>query len=69
MPDYETEHHEMHHNYTDEAVCPYCLEEQSDSWEFNDWVERHECGSCDKPFSISRNVTINYSTTKLQGDK
>jgi hypothetical protein len=70
MDDFECKNkmHELSHHYTDEVVCPYCLEEQSESWEFPDWVESHDCHSCDKKFSIYRNVTINYSTHKLQGE-
>jgi len=35
-----------------------------DSWElFKDMEEtvEHECGSCEKPFSIAREVTFHYS--------
>ncbi len=60
---------EMKHEYTDEVVCPYCFHEHSDSWEFNDWVEGYECHECEKPFNVTRNVTINYSTSKYKENK
>ncbi len=55
MPDYQ---------YSTEPVCPHCGADVRDSWELFKGMEEtveHECGSCEKPFSITREVTFHYS--------
>lgn len=52
----------------DEAVCPYCDHEESDSWEIesntsDEWVQV-ECGNCSKTFLMKRVVTVEYTTEK-----
>lgn len=55
------------HEGTDEAVCPFCGEEQGDSWELGNGGEgdgKTTCGSCDREFHWSRHVSVSYSTMK-----
>lgn len=49
-------------DYTDEVVCPHCGYEHSDSWEMSEG--HHECGDCCRPFEITQNVEVTYSTEK-----
>lgn len=49
-------------DYTDEVICPHCGYEYSDSWEMNEG--RHECSDCERPFEVTRNVVVTYSTEK-----
>lgn len=56
---------EIDHEYTSNIVCPYCGHEYQDSWETEEDYGTQECGECDKKFSYSRNVTVEYTTTKL----
>lgn len=54
---------------SDEAVCPYCGCEHSDSWEF---FAHHahlgeaevDCNNCGKTFLIEQDVTVTYTTRK-----
>lgn len=56
---------EIDHEYTKEIVCPYCGNEESDSWEFSESGE-HECSVCDNEFTYERNITVEYSTAKKE---
>lgn len=52
----------------DEALCPYCDHEESDSWEIDpntsdEWVQV-ECGNCSKTYLMKRLVTVQYTTEK-----
>jgi DNA-directed RNA polymerase subunit RPC12/RpoP len=53
----------------DKIVCPYCFFEESDSWEYNNDLEYGEieiqCPECSKTFTVNMNVTVKYSTTKI----
>ena len=49
---------------TDEVTCPYCRQEQSDSWEYTDDGEA-DCGECGYEFSFTRNVEVTYSSHAL----
>lgn len=51
------------HEYTDEVVCPHCGYEHSDSWEMGE--TEHDCPDCKKAFSLSRNVSVTYTTEKV----
>jgi transcription elongation factor Elf1 len=53
------------HEYTKEIVCPYCGNEETDSWEFSD-DGIHECSVCDNEFSYERILTVEYSTSKKE---
>lgn len=60
----------MNYKYygNDEAVCPYCDYEESDSWEIaqdsKDEKTLVECGSCDKQYLFERVVAVTYTTEK-----
>lgn len=52
----------------DEALCPYCDSEQSDSWEIepnksDEWFQV-ECDNCSKIFLFERVVSVEYSTER-----
>jgi len=56
---------DIDHRRTDEVVCPHCGHICSESWEFGD-DDTHECPICDKPFGITRNHTVTYTTHKIE---
>lgn len=61
MPDYS---HETR------PTCPHCGEEIQDAWElFREMEETTEadCESCEKTFSITRDVTFYYSAQAGEG--
>ena len=61
MPDYR---------YETEPTCPHCGREIRDPVElFSDMEEttETECGSCEKPFTITRIVTFYYSAQAGEG--
>ncbi len=49
-------------DYTDEIVCPHCGYEHSDSFEMSEGEQ--ECRDCGRPFEVTRDVQVTYSTTK-----
>lgn len=54
--------------HTEEIICPYCLEICSDSWECSDYDDAMECPhGCGEKFEMIRNITITYTTKKLDG--
>jgi len=60
---------EFEYTYTDMIICPYCGHKDRDSWEWGDGEEGDgdtECGSCDLEFSVSRHVSIHYSSRKIE---
>ncbi len=62
MADYEME---------SSPACPHCGYEIRDAWEvFSDLEEEveHDCGSCEKPFSIRRTAIFYYSAEAHQDD-
>lgn len=55
----------MEHEWTEEIVCPYCGDEDPDSWEWNGGEEgdgHTDCKSCGREFYVQRHVLITYST-------
>ncbi len=56
---------EIEHEYTDEIVCPYCGNEYSDSWEYEEEGSKIECDSCNRKFNYTRNTSVSYTTSKL----
>lgn len=53
------------HEYTKEIVCPYCGNEQSDSWEFSEDGEI-TCDVCENDFDYEKIITVEWSTSKKQ---
>lgn len=56
--------------FNTEPVCPHCGHHQRDAWEINfgDSMEGSaeiECGACDEPFFVEREVTVTYTTAKI----
>jgi len=51
-------------DYTDEITCPWCGNEQGDSWEHEDSCE-HECDYCGKKYEHNREIEVHYSTSKI----
>jgi transcription elongation factor Elf1 len=56
---------EIDHEYTPEAVCPYCGHVRRNSCELADEGEI-ECGECGKDFAFFRVVTVDYCTRKVE---
>jgi DNA-directed RNA polymerase subunit RPC12/RpoP len=59
---------EIDHEYTDEVVCPYCGFEYGDSYEFFTGCHENseaQCEGCNKYFAMTRNVSVDYSTSKM----
>ena len=49
-------------------VCPHCGHEDLDAWEIGDGEEgdfETACGSCEKPYAVSRYRTDTYSTREI----
>jgi len=60
---------EIKHDRTREIVCPYCGWEESGSWEIDPGEEDLgviECGYCWKQFDAIRNVSVTYTTLKIE---
>jgi hypothetical protein len=61
------EEKEIDCDFTDEIVCPYCGQEQGDSWAIipreSDDGETN-CGNCDKLFYFNIHREITYSSHK-----
>lgn len=51
----------------DECVCPYCGAENGDSWELSGDSGITECGTCGRPFSYERCISVDYSTSPIMG--
>jgi len=51
------------HEYTIKITCPYCGNEQSDSWEFSENGEI-TCDVCENDFEYEKIVTVQWSTNK-----
>lgn len=55
----------MEHKYENNIICPYCNYEDKDSWEFTEDEGTQNCGSCEKEFNVTREVTVTYSTSRF----
>ena len=53
--------------YEDSIKCPHCEWEFVDSWEYNDMTSGGmiNCENCDEPMHLEVNVSITYSTWKV----
>lgn len=50
-------------------VCPHCGKEERDAWEINFGASEEaeiNCGYCGNPFHIYRNVSVSYTTKRLE---
>jgi len=52
-------------DYQDLAVCPWCGNRNSESWELDD-DSSHTCCNCERDYELSIYVEISYSTTKVR---
>lgn len=55
-----------------EPVCPHCDAVLRDAWELNFYRDEEtevDCGTCEKPYTINRDITITYSTTPTTKDE
>ena len=57
---------EIDSEYTDEIVCPYCGNVHADSWEVDGDDGEYDCCECGKTFWYTRNISVDYSTKKLE---
>jgi transcription elongation factor Elf1 len=55
-------------NFTREIICPWCGHEKSNSWEYPDY-DTEICGVCGNKFDYYRNVSVTYSTEKLETEE
>lgn len=55
---------------TDEAVCPYCGNEEDSSHEFFDGSHRDtttaSCSACDKDYELSRDFSVTYTSRRVE---
>lgn len=55
---------------TDAVACPWCGKPMRDLWEAGPVGESEyddapvECGSCDKPFLLSRSITVTHTARR-----
>lgn len=54
--------------------CPYCGEEEADSWVFDfdsgidvD-IKDYECNFCNKKFMVTKEVEVTYTSRKLENN-
>ena len=56
---FDTEHRDF-------PICPHCGAEDKDAWmEFCDRGQNLECFQCGMVFHVERNVTVTFTTSKL----
>lgn len=58
---------ELDCSHADELICPYCGEEQGDSWELQGEDGEMACGSCCRSFGWSRHVSVSYTSRPIVG--
>lgn len=51
----------------DSCVCPYCGSEDDASWELIGESGETDCGSCGRPYSYERIVSVEYTTSPIMG--
>lgn len=56
--------------HTDNAICPYCGYEDPDAWDIDlghqiEGDGETDCPACSRAYSVSRHVTITYTTKKI----
>lgn len=53
-------------DFEDEITCPYCGYACSDSYEYSESEDDHECGQCGGVFSYERYVEVSYSSKPVK---
>lgn len=51
---------------TNEMICPYCGDENTDSFEYGEDEGERVCGKCSREFNYIREITITYSTGRSE---
>ena len=60
----------MNKNCKNNITCPYCGYEDKNSWEFDyDEETQQDCGRCGKEFNVSREISVTYSTSRIECKK
>lgn len=54
------------HEFTDVVVCPWCGHTVYDSFEFQNDYGEETCYKCDKEFTYTRYISVEYSTAKKE---
>ena len=59
---------DYHHSYEDKIICPYCLNsfEDEEYSHTNDDGENHQCSNCGEVFTITANISIDYTTAPVR---
>lgn len=52
------------HNGTRNLICPYCGNEELDSWECKHDSDEYQCKSCGEFFEYEREVLVSFTTWK-----
>lgn len=57
--------------YTKNITCPYCGDENIDSWEVGEDIYegslgKQICGNCDKEFIVRRDCDVTYVSEKIE---
>lgn len=52
--------------YTKEVVCPYCGNEFTDSWEWDDYEDDIYCDDCGHTFAMERKIEVTYCSYKIK---
>lgn len=56
----------INHVGNDNLVCPFCGEDQSDSWELPDEDNKHQCDSCKKYFKYDSETVRTFTSYKIE---
>lgn len=60
---------DMETSHTEHAVCPYCLTEQTDSFELGGTTgeveTEEECQECEETYVLRRRIEVTYDTEKV----
>lgn len=57
----------MQTEYTDKIKCPYCGDENEDSWEYDDCCgSKIDCGECGEEFRLTVHYQVSYTTNKVE---